>query len=144
MNDPRAAVAHWPLTKETGRPLLAGFMTLAVAAATWAGLLWVLRRAPNVPPSRTIAVVSFGRDSVDVASVKLRAPALPRAIPSRPVPLKVSPFLRSHPWAGPVGGRYYYPSTCREVLGFEQLRFFTTEREARASGLVPAKGTPCR
>ncbi len=74
MNDPRAAVAHWPLTKEPGRPLLAGFMTLAVAAATWAGLLWVLRRAPNVPPSRTIAVVSFGRDSVDVASVKLRAP----------------------------------------------------------------------
>jgi hypothetical protein len=61
---------------------------------------------------------------------------------SLPAP-KVSPFRRSHPWAAPSGGRYYYPSDCREALALPDLLFFRTEREARAAGYVPARRPEC-
>ena len=61
---------------------------------------------------------------------------------SAPQPL-ISPFRRSHPWAAPPGGRFYYRSSCPAALKFTDLVFFTSEREARASGLVPTSVPGC-
>lgn len=46
----------------------------------------------------------------------------------------LSPFRRSHPWAAPPDGRFYFPSSCPLALGSPDLLYFRTEEEARATG----------
>lgn len=88
-----------------------------------------------------------GADLVAPAEVAIVGPTDSAATietPPEPPPApKVSPFRRSHPWAAPSGGRYYYGSDCREALALPDLVFFRTEREARAAGFVPARQPRC-
>ena len=46
----------------------------------------------------------------------------------------LSPFRRSHPWAAPPDGGFYFPSSCPLALGSPDLVYFRTEAEARATG----------
>ena len=56
---------------------------------------------------------------------------------------RLSPFRRSHPWAAPAGGRYYYPSSCPATLRLPDLVFFKSEAEARDSGFEPSQLPGC-
>jgi hypothetical protein len=56
---------------------------------------------------------------------------------------KLSPFRRSHPWAAPAGGQYYYPSSCPATLRLPDLVFFRSEAEARDSGFIPSQLHGC-
>jgi hypothetical protein len=55
----------------------------------------------------------------------------------------LSPFRRSHPWAAPAGGQYYYPSSCPATLRLPDLVFFRSEAEARDRGFVPSQLPGC-
>ena len=70
-----------------------------------------------------------------------RKPVTPR--PEPPPRTFVSPFLQSHPWAAPPGGKVYYPSTCAVALESRDLVYFTSEAEARARGLKPSRTAEC-
>jgi hypothetical protein len=56
---------------------------------------------------------------------------------------KLSPFRRSHPWAAPARGQYYYPSSCPATLQLPDLVFFRSEQEARDSGFQSSGRPAC-
>jgi hypothetical protein len=99
------------------------------------------RRAPGDSASRTrsnSAPKASSRSSPKVSphsALKALRDSAPRA--------KLSPFRRSHPWAAPSRGRYYYPSSCPATLKLPDLVFFRTEAEARDSGFESSGRPPC-
>jgi hypothetical protein len=128
---------RWRRSAEPRHPALVGLLLLLLAAA--AGVL--LLRYLGQPP------VADGRGPTEVAVAPApqhaeQPDARPGARPPRAA-LKVSPFRRSHPWAAPSGGRYYYRSSCPEALRLEDLQFFRTEREARAAGFKHSATPGC-
>jgi serine/threonine protein kinase len=78
---------------------------------------------------------------------QVRAPVVGQPKPrsaTASAPARVSPYRRAHPWAAPPGGRFYYRSSCPEVLRFPDLMFFASEREARDKGFRPSNIPECR
>jgi hypothetical protein len=119
---------RWRRRAEPQHPALVGLLLLLVAAVAGVLLLRYLAQPGG-----------GGREPTEVAVApppgRAKPPdARPDAEPPQAA-LKISPFRRSHPWAAPSGGRYYYRSSCPEALSLDDLRFFRTEREARAAGL---------
>ena len=105
----------------------------------------VLTRPPATPP--TAPAPSVPKPAVPgPAMPALKAPgdSAPKAVPDSAPRAKVSPFLRSHPWAASSGGKYYYPSSCPETLRLPDVVFFGSEEEARDSGYVPSQPSRCK
>ncbi len=123
---------RWRRRAEPRHPALVGLLLLLVAAAAGVLLLRYLGQ-PGVD----------GREPTEVAVAPAPNRAAPTDAPTPGAALKISPFRRSHPWAAPSGGRYYYRSSCPEALSLEDLQFFRTEREARAAGLKHATTPGC-
>jgi hypothetical protein len=124
----------WPRGAGPRHPILVGLGMLVVAAMVGVLLLRHVDAAggADLVAPREVAIAG----PIDSAGPVAASPD------SLPAP-KVSPFRRSHPWAAPSGGRYYYPSDCREALALPDLLFFRTEREARVAGFVPARRPEC-
>jgi hypothetical protein len=122
----------WRRRAEPRHPALVGLLLLLVAAAAGVLLLRYLGQPAD-----------GGRGPAEVAVAPAPGPAEPPDAQPPPAALKISPFRRSHPWAAPSGGRYYYRSSCPEALSLEDLRFFRTEREARAAGLKHSPTPAC-
>jgi len=131
---------RWRGRAEPRHPALVGLLLLLVAAAAGVLLLRYLAQPGDggrEPTEVAVAPATGGAEPADA-----RPAARPDAQPP-PAALKISPFRRSHPWAAPSGGRYYYRSSCPEALSLEDLRFFRTEREARAAGLKHSPTPGC-
>jgi len=129
---------RWPPYRRR-HPVLAGLMAVLIAAGAAPLLLRMVRPAPPplpAPPSE-VAAVQPGADSSASDTV---APA--GAAETVPAP-KISPFRRAHPWAAPLNGRYYYPSSCPTVLDMPDLVFYRSERAARAAGLERGTAPGC-
>jgi hypothetical protein len=96
------------------------------------------RASTAVPPADT------GFRGVEAGAGSTPGVRQPSAVPrdSAGQPL-ISPYRRSHPWAAPPGGRFYYRSSCAVALESTDLLFFTSEREARAGGFVPTNVPGC-
>jgi hypothetical protein len=116
---------RWPAQTRGRHPILVGLALVAVAAVAGALLAGSLDRLPGAgpirPPPRAAAPA---HDSTGPPRTRPDAAPAPR----------ISPFRRSHPWAAPPGGRYYYSSSCPDVLDQPDLVFVRTEREARDAG----------
>jgi serine/threonine protein kinase len=160
-----AEVANRPRPRWAGRTLLRGTAAAILIVAVALGLLWRWQPRPEstgVLSARTdFRGVEVGASSVvapapapepaPVERARAREPATSRApiAKAETMPdtaaaqLLVSPYRRSHPWAAPPGGRFYYRSSCPEALRFTDLLFFTSEREARAKGFVPSPIPGC-
>lgn len=132
---------RWPRGAGPRHPILVGLAMLAVAVAVGMFLLRTLtgpRGADLVEPAEL--AVAPPADSAAAVEARPESAATP---PESAATSKVSPFRRTHPWAAPSGGRYYYPSDCRKVLTLPDLMFFRNEREAQAAGFVPASRPGC-
>jgi hypothetical protein len=55
----------------------------------------------------------------------------------------LSPFRRSHPWAGEPQGQTYFSSSCPRALRAADLLYFRTEAEARATGRTRSRDPQC-
>jgi serine/threonine protein kinase len=55
----------------------------------------------------------------------------------------ISPVRRAHPWAAHPDGRSYFPSSCPLALASSELVYFTSEREARATGRSRSNAPGC-
>jgi hypothetical protein len=138
-----------PQRPSAGRTLLRGTAAAILIVAVGGGLLWRWqpgRESTAVPLAGTDFLgVEVGAGSVLASDPESRAPVVKAE--TRPdtaaVQLPVSPYRRSHPWAAPPGGRFYYRSSCPEALRFADLLFFTSEREARAKGFLPTPIAGC-
>ena len=133
---------RWPPPRRR-HPVLAGLLAVLVAAAAAVLLLRALRPAPIAPPVPPSEVAAVARVGSSPAADTL-APVTALAEPAETVPaLRISPFRRAHPWAAPLNGRYYYPSSCPTVLDMEDLVFYRSERAARAAGLERGTAPGC-
>jgi hypothetical protein len=70
-------------------------------------------------------------------------PPVPKTVSDSAAKSELSPFRRTHPWAAPAGGRYYYPSGCPATLRLPDVIFFRSEAEARASGFISSRLPQC-
>ena len=131
---------RWRGRAEPRHPALVGLLLLLVAAAAGVLLLRYLAPPRDGGPEPTEVAVAPAPGRAEPPDARPDARLDPQ--PPRPA-LKISPFRRSHPWAAPSGGRYYYRSSCPEALSLEDLRFFRTEREARAAGLKHSPTPGC-
>jgi hypothetical protein len=127
---------RWRRRAEPRHPALVGLLLLLVAAV--AGILLLRYLAQPGTDGREPTEVAVAPETGRAEPPDAR----PDAQPPRAA-LKISPFRRSHPWAAPSGGRYYYRSSCPEALSLEDLKFFRTEREARAAGLKHSPTPGC-
>jgi len=159
-----------PRRARAGRRVALGAAAAVLVAAGGIALFWssrdrTTRAGTQVGIQETGRTVVVERDSAPHprATVSAARPAppperplttplatpRPRPTPSPPArdsapPPRVSPFLRSHPWAAAPAGRYYYRSTCPAALELRDLLLFATEDEARAKGFVPSPIPECR
>jgi hypothetical protein len=131
---------RWRGRAEPQHPALVGLLLLLVAAVAGVLLLRYLGQPGGDGREPTEVGVAAAPGSAEPPDA--RPDARPNAQPPRAA-LKISPFRRSHPWAAPSSGRYYYRSSCPEALSLEDLRFFRTEREARAAGLKHSPAPGC-
>jgi hypothetical protein len=131
---------RWRGRAEPQHPALVGLLLLLVAAVAGVLLLRYLGQPGGDGREPTEVGVAGAPGSAEPPDA--RPDARPNAQPPRAA-LKISPFRRSHPWAAPSSGRYYYRSSCPEALSLEDLRFFRTEREARAAGLKHSPAPGC-
>jgi hypothetical protein len=152
-----------------GRPAVVGTVVVLVAIAAWHGLFWALRPptaagtrpvpvalaplprpdevfpAPSAPPTPPAPSTSSTTPKSAAAAAGDSARVSGRDSSSRPGhALHLSPFLLSHPWAAPTGGRFYYPTDCPATLQLVDLLFFKTEDAALAKGFVRAPDSGCR
>jgi hypothetical protein len=131
---------RWRGRAEPQHPALVGLLLLLVAAVAGVLLLRYLGQPGGDGREPTEVGIAGAPGSAEPPDA--RPDARPNAQPPRAA-LKISPFRRSHPWAAPSSGRYYYRSSCPEALSLEDLRFFRTEREARAAGLKHSPAPGC-
>ena len=143
----RPSARDWPASRRR-HPVLAGVAAVVLAAAAAPLLLRVVGPSPlgaPPPPSEVGAVpaalpsaradtLAPARESADSADSN-PAEALP--------PPRISPFRRAHPWAAPLDGKYYYPSSCPAVLEMGELVFYRSERAARAAGFERGSQPGC-
>ncbi|HEX6616400.1 MAG TPA: hypothetical protein VF046_08855 [Gemmatimonadales bacterium] len=146
----RPSPRDWPASRRR-HPVLAGVAAVVLAAAAAPLLLRVVGPSPlgaPPPPSEVGAVPtalpSAGADTLAPAgepaeSAESADSNLPEALPAP----RISPFRRAHPWAAPLDGKYYYPSSCPAVLEMGELVFYRSERAARAAGLERGSQPGC-
>jgi hypothetical protein len=84
-----------------------------------------------------------GSKALSISAPKASGGSASKALSDSAPRARVSPFRRSHPWAAPAGGRYYYPSSCPATLERPELVFFRSEAEARDSGFIPSGLPAC-
>jgi|SRR6185503_10456452 len=108
--------------------------------------------SPPRPPRSSVLSGSTPRSSPTPATPGTGSDSAPRgsgepspseSLSDSPPRSKLSPFRRSHPWAAPAGGRYYYPSSCPATLRLPDLEFFKSEAEALARGFRPSRLPGC-
>jgi len=105
------------------------------------------QRSPSADPARA----SKGRESADESGAVARSKVADSTV--RPSPTTeardtgggpyISPFRRSHPWAAHPTGRTYFPSSCPLALASSELVYFTSEKEARATGRSRSTAPGC-
>jgi serine/threonine protein kinase len=145
--------------RRAGRNRLVGVAAaIAVVAGVW--LLWGSRQAGMraeaaeaearraVPPESVVfgpveSGVSHAEAPKPITKTETIASAKTEPANAETEQAEMSPFRRSHPWAAYPQGRFYYPSSCSETLEFDDLVYFATEKEARAAGFLPSRGSRC-
>jgi serine/threonine-protein kinase len=153
-----------PAEERGGRSRLVGLaVAIAVAVGVW--LLWGSRRegmraeaearrevvsvaspapATDVPPEPvSVGSVDGGVSYAETERTKGTPPTAVTIAPTEPQQPRMSPFRRTHPWVAYPQGRFYYSSSCPETLEFDDLVYFATEKEAKAAGFLPSRGSRC-
>lgn len=155
-----------PAEERGGRSRLVGLaVAIAVVVGIW--LLWGWRRegmraeaeasAALVSISSPAPATDVSQDPASFGSVdggvsyaetertKATPPEVGTIAPANTEPQqsRLSPFRRTHPWVAYPQGRFYYSSSCPETLEFDDLAYFATEKEAKAAGFLPARGSRC-
>jgi hypothetical protein len=141
----RRSARDWPPSRRR-HPVLAGVVAIALAAAAAPLLLRVVGPSPLDPPAppSEVAVVPAALPSAEADPPARASDSADSSNPAEALPApRISPFRRAHPWAAPLDGKFYYPSSCPAVLAMGELVFYRSERAARAAGLERGSQPGC-
>ena len=89
------------------------------------------RQEPRAPPPPVPKMVPGSTPAAEPVETDSSPSSKAAAAASKAA---LSPFRRSHPWAAPPDGRFYFLSSCPMALRSPDLLYFTSESEARATG----------